>query len=253
MAKTKTSGVGGAKESKDQVKEMEVGEVGTGLGQQGKKLSLDTCIKVVGESLLMGRKALKMELAVCLSIFAGAGKVDAQVKEVVMGVYQKAGYKWETSGDAHYKTANRRMNASAALYEKLGQEELQKWIGEAQEEKLIHAVVAGLEQYEFSSMDEVLYFVGKDSNVGRKEKEQEQKGGEAAGAGGQEKEKETEHEPYRFAVGRVKVVLPWGTTADVMMKLAAKIIKEARKLEDQELAQTRGSKEVGREAGAVLH
>jgi hypothetical protein len=194
-------------------------------------LSMASCIKAVTQSFTMGRKALHLELSVCLAILGSYSRA----KEKLVGVYQKSGYDCENPNSRHYKTVNRRINAATALFEKVGQKKIEEWIGDLTDTKLIEAVGKGLDQYEFDSMDAVLEFVGKGSNRTRTTKPKVDEKGEK-GEGTAIKTKEKEAVPVmKFNVGKLHIELPESATSQDMVKLAAKILDAARKKEQLEL------------------
>ena len=193
-------------------------------------LSVETCIKAISSSLVMGRKALVQELAVCIAITHGAQDGGADAKAMVVEVYAKGGYDCLTSTSRHYKTVNRRVNAAYALYSKLGHEVVEGWVGDASDGKILEAVVKGLSEHKFDSMDDVLEFTGKESNRTRSEVKKVVKRG---------KVKEPV-EMHKFLVEKVRIELPVTMSAAGMLKLAAKIINIARAKEQAELKQTMG-------------
>lgn len=179
-------------------------------------LSADTCVKHLGQSFLIGRRALGVELAVCLSIFAGAGNTERSAKQLVQEVYKRAGYDADNKHSRHYKTVNRRLNAAAALYNKLGHTVVAGWMDGHHEDKLIVAVTKGLETHKFDSLDDVLEFCGVRNNRTR----------EFSRVSGN---------MVRFGAGGVHVELPLEMSAENMLKLAAKIIDSARKKEQKDI------------------
>ena len=215
------------------------------------KLSPETCIKMLSDSLVFGRKSLKMELPVSIAICAGLGKKAAEEGiPTIMEVYKKAGYEYQDSKDRNYKTANRRANHALALYQKIGQKEVTKWVGDAEEEKLLECVLKGLEAYQFNSMDDVAEFAGRDSNRkrGRPTKEEAARRAEEAG-------EEEEAPTYRFAVSGVRVEIPQTMSAHDMITLATRILAAARKKEAEELKLTQKGKgkSAGKAATPMLH
>jgi hypothetical protein len=207
------------------------------------KLSDVTAVKAISQSMVAGRKALRTELAVCLAIFAAKGDTSKEAKEIVTKVYSQAGYEVADSNSRHYKTVNRRVNASASLFEKVGVGAIAKWVDGTEEQKMIEAIVKGLDEYKFDSMDDVLDFIGKSSNrkasASAAANDAQAQGKAAAAQKEGEKDKASikvkEVPMQHFAVGRVKVDLPEAMAAADMLKLAAKIIDAARKKEQAEL------------------
>lgn len=232
-------------------------------------LSIETAISAINGAMVMGRKALNTELAVCLAIFAAEGNSEANTKGMVVEVYVKAGYKAENSTAPHYKTVNRRVNAAAGLFNMVGSEQVLEWIGKSQEEKMISSILKGLDTYEFNSMDDVLEFCGRPNNRTQKQNAQANQGdnqgaqaadnkdadtnqGEAGanddkkpGDEGGDKAQEQQaapkggKQPVQMHVYRVpgaKVELPEDLSSEILLKLAAKLISAARAKEQAELA-----------------
>lgn len=187
-------------------------------------LSVETCIKHLNQSFLIGRRALVQELAVCVAIFAGAGNISIHTKQLVKEVYKAAGYDAENKKSRHYKTVNRRLNASAALYSKLGPNVVKEWIGNTREDSMLVAISKGLETHRFDSLDDVLEFSGRSNNRDRKVV----------------KPIEPQVPMQTFRVTGVKVEIPLDTDSETMLKLAAKIIDAARKKEQEELRNSAG-------------
>lgn len=198
------------------------------------KLSAETCVNYISNGLVMGRQALLLELSVCVSIFAGAGSISRETKQLVADVYKQAGYDAENKQSRHYKTVNRRVNASAALYSKLGAKKVAEWVGTREEDELLQAVATGLEEHKFESMDDVLEFAGRPSN---------RNASKAKGASKKPAKVKAEKPaiPMQvFRVPHVKVELPEDMSSEAMLKLAAKIIDAARKKEQTELRTAAG-------------
>lgn len=222
-------------------------------------LSMASCVKAISQSMSMARKALHLELAVCMAIL-GTG----DNKKKLVEVYSKAGYDCENPNSRHYKTVNRRVNGAAAAFEKIGQAKVKEWMGELTDKELISAVGKGLEEFKFDNMDAVLEFAGKDSNRGRAAAETKKTGegttiktgGEGEGEGAEEKEQEPEKveaKVYRVNVGKVHLSIPEETSAQDLIKIAAKILKLGRDKEALELNASMGKGAKGAEIGAALH
>lgn len=183
------------------------------------RLSAETCIKAVSQSLVMGRKALHTELAVCLAIFHSAGSTSSHAKALVTDVYSKAGYDCLNTASRHYKTVNRRVNAAAALYEQITPTALAEMVGNATEQRMLTAISKGLDTYQFSCMDDVLEFCGRDNNRTRAETSS----------------KEAAVDMIKFNVEHVHVELPATMSAGGLLRLAARIVNVARRKEQEDL------------------
>lgn len=188
------------------------------------KLSIETCVGALSESLGFGKRALNTELAISLALFTGAGAATQEVRGAVMGVYLKAGYDCETSSGKHYKTVNRRIGAAAGLYTKLGQEKVLEWIAGTSERKMLAAIITGIEPMGFQVMDDVLEYVGKTSNRGRPRKDPD-----------------LIVPTHRFTVGKMHIELPIAMGPVELIKLASKILAYARKMENEHVVELRQS------------
>ncbi len=215
-------------------------------------LSVDSCVKAVSQSLLIGRKALLTEMSVCLAIFSQAHSTDQTMKAVVVEVYERAGYDCVSTNTRHYKTVNRRVNAAAALYEKLGAEVISGFIGDTKDGKLIDAIAKGLSEHKFDCLDDVLDFAGKESNRTRKVGEKAEKVEKKTKVS---KKEEVAVPMYKFNVERVHVELPMSMSATGMVRLAAKILAVARDKEQAELKaiQAEGGGSISAGEPKVIH
>lgn len=179
-------------------------------------VSVDECVAAIKDSVTWGKKSLNTELAVALTLFAGAGNTDPEIKSVVQGVYLAAGYDCEDSSGRHYKTVNRRLNVCAALYGKLGRRKLEDWMNDKKGPAVIEAVRQGLEtNKKFGSMDDVVDYVGRISNRGRPKKDPNA----------------PEVKMTRISAGRVRIEVPEETEPEVLIQLSSKLLELARKKE----------------------
>lgn len=187
-------------------------------------LSPQTCVTALNKSMILGRKALQTELAICLAIFAGAGSTNREVRSLLTDLYCKAGYEASDTKSRHYKAVNRKVSAAASLYENIGGLAILHWVGNAQEDEVIDAVMRGLEAYQFESMDDVLQFTGRPSNRNH------------AGGRPKEKVKELIDQPLmKFNAGKIHVEVPRDASSQELIKMAGKLLRVARVKEQQEL------------------
>lgn len=118
-------------------------------------LSMETCVEALNRSAMNRKVAIQLEIAVGLAVFllhSGAGK-DART--MLNDAYAAAGYRCSKVSEIDYKTINRRINATAELYEKLP---VATWAGKLREEKLLIAMYQGIEPYEFYTIADVQRF-----------------------------------------------------------------------------------------------
>lgn len=119
------------------------------------KLTVETCIDAISVAVLNRRGALQIELAVGLALFHEHSGASRDARRILCEVYASSGYQCLNIQDSDYKTINRRINATADLYEKLP---IVKWIGKLYEQDMLRAVQLGLQPYEFLSYADVVRF-----------------------------------------------------------------------------------------------
>jgi hypothetical protein len=119
-------------------------------------LTIDMCVNALNWAALSRKSIFQVELAVGLAIFVMGGGVDRSTKKQLCDIYQSAGYECVEYGSIDYKTINRRINATAELYQKLGVGTLKKWIRGQQHEKILDAIVDGLRDYKFMNAADVV-------------------------------------------------------------------------------------------------
>lgn len=210
-----------------------VGQRKPGLsGQHG--LSLITCVRTLTQITISRRGLLNLEMAVGLAIFLDAGKADKASKGMLAEVYAKAGYDCAKSDGKDYKTVNRRIGASSALFGKLGLEVINHWAADRGETKLLQALAQRLVELNFSSLDDVLDYAGRVSNRTAKKEEKDAKPGtkggkpahaETSAGGGSVVSVKT---PWNIEVGEpgkeVVISLPPTLTEGQLVELASKIL-----------------------------
>lgn len=125
--------------------------------------------QAIANAALSRRAALHMELAVSLVHFTQEnGGTDSTGKANLKSVYAGAGYLCMTKADRDYKTVNRRLNAMAKAYDKIGSSVVNGWIeGEIDTAKLLDKVQGELLAFGFDTLDDVLDYVGVESNRSR--------------------------------------------------------------------------------------
>ena len=130
-------------------------------------VSSSSCVKALEKAMGFGRQALYLEVAVSLAVFASSSTgADRATKRVVEDIYAQAGYDTGIDGK-DYKTVRRRIDAGAALYEKLGEEAIFKMASGLRESKAIEAIAKNmLDNYKFTGINAVFEFAGKPVKVG---------------------------------------------------------------------------------------
>lgn len=118
-------------------------------------ITIETCIDALTIAVMNRRGAIQIELAVGLAVFHSHGGTNRDARRLLAEVYASTGYQCLTITDPDYKTINRRINATAELYEKLP---VDKWVGKLTEQNMLRALQEGLKPYEFLSYSDVARF-----------------------------------------------------------------------------------------------
>lgn len=136
--------------------------------REGKKdnrftqISMPVYVKALTDALMNRKAAIRLEMAVGLSVFIRYGSVDNVSKIQLQRVYQEAGYQTATSKDADYKTVRRRIDAAAGLFDFIGPDEIAEVTANNDEDAEIRALVRYLEDnYDFYTINGVLEKIGK--------------------------------------------------------------------------------------------
>jgi hypothetical protein len=124
-------------------------------------ISLQTYISAITSAAMSSKYALNLELSVGLAVFSESGATNLRTKRILSDIYKDAGYKCENATDPDYKTVQRRINVAADLFNFLGADTIESWIGNNAEMAIINSIVEGLKQYDLKSINGVLALVGK--------------------------------------------------------------------------------------------
>lgn len=111
------------------------------------------------------RDALLIEISVGLALFASlteTDKVDLPMKKALRAIYEKAGYACATPEGENYKSVQRWIGATAALFTHLGgHETIRDWVDDAPASKHVSLIQAALGPKKFAYISDVLTYVGK--------------------------------------------------------------------------------------------
>lgn len=118
-------------------------------------ISAKTCIKALSGAVLSRKAAFQTELGVSFAIFLVQGGTERGARQMLNEAYASAGMLCLTPADGDYKTINRRINATADLFNTIKLRTVKKWAGALDEDKLIAAMVEGLRPYELFSVADV--------------------------------------------------------------------------------------------------
>lgn len=135
--------------------------------QASSKIDYVVMVNAIAGAALSRRAALQMELAVSLVHFTQEKEgTDTTGKANMKAVYHGAGYLCMAKADRDYKTVNRRLNAMAKLFDKVGSSVVHGWIAKASEDtqEILDCVQAELVAFGFDTLDDVLEYVGTDTN-----------------------------------------------------------------------------------------
>jgi len=119
------------------------------------KLTIEVCATALAHAALNRKMILQLELAVGLCVFALHGSTDREARAMLNAAYAAAGYHCTHINEMDYKTVNRRINATASLFENLP---IKKWVGHLSDMDAIKAVCEGLEPYELFTIQDVLRY-----------------------------------------------------------------------------------------------
>lgn len=118
-------------------------------------LTIETCTTALQAAATNYKAAIQLELSVGLAVFHMQGGTSNEARATLKSVYAAAGWSCMKFADADYKTVNRRINATASLYEKVP---VAKWVGQLAEMMAIEAICEGLAPYELYTMQDVLRY-----------------------------------------------------------------------------------------------
>ena len=123
--------------------------------------------QAIANAALSRRAALQIELAVSLVHFTQeTGGTDTTGKANMKAVYHGAGYLCMAKSDRDYKTVNRRLNAMAKAFDKIGSSVVYSWMekGGKETQAILDSVQSELLAFGFDTLDDVLEYVGTDTN-----------------------------------------------------------------------------------------
>lgn len=119
------------------------------------RLSVETCAKALNTAAINRKSAFQTELSVGLAIFLVVGGTHKEARRVLCETYAAAGYQCLRPVDMDYKTVNRRINATADLFNKV---QVKSWAGKHSEGDMLRAIYIGLEPYELLTVADVQRF-----------------------------------------------------------------------------------------------
>lgn len=117
-------------------------------------LTAETCVEALNMAAINRKTAFRIELAVGLGVFLANGGAGHDAKRLLNQAYASAGYECLLVTGIDYKTVNRRINATADLYDQL-HASVAKWAGKHGNKELLSALCVGLEPYQFFTVKDV--------------------------------------------------------------------------------------------------
>ncbi len=193
------------------------------------QISFSTCVRTLSQVTMSRKGLLNLEMAVGLAVYLDAGKADKSAKAMLAEIYSKAGYDCDDSKGKDYKTVNRRIGASSALFGKLGMEVINHWVSEVEskgETRYLQAIAQHLVEMNFGSIDDILDYVGRTSNrTGPKSARAEtSSGGRGEAANDASSDAAV---VWKIAVGRAVVLVPKSMSSEELVALAQQILELA--------------------------
>lgn len=119
------------------------------------KLSIRTCVNALHGAALSRKTVLQIELAVGFGVFFVEDGTSKIARQALCEAYASAGYQCLHHEDADYKTVNRRINATADLFNTIGIKSVRRWVGQHNESRMLDALVEGLRPYELYTVSDV--------------------------------------------------------------------------------------------------
>lgn len=196
-------------------------------------LTIDTCIRTLYGAAMNRRTAFQTELAVGLAVFLAHGSTDKPARAMLCGAYNAAGYDCVASTGMDYKTVNRRINATACLFEKLP---VVLWAGKHKEDKLIVSLFNGLAPYEFFTVQDVMRFCSPERYLPTRQPISITPDPDALTAPGSGQQtindmfRRAEDRGRRVESGHLHFVIPEDATRDELVALATKLLEIAGEL-----------------------
>lgn len=197
-------------------------------------ISAETCVAALNIAAFNRKTAFRVEMAVGLAVFLVHGGAGRDARRMLSKAYNSAGYECVQVTGIDYKTVNRRINATAALYEKLP---VKTWAGKHSENNLLAALCAGLEPYEFYGVRDVQRYCSPEKVLPPRRQIVPAPDVLAPGANhtGQDAIKamfrrasdQVAEGARRVEVGHIAVVIPAETTREELVVMARKLLEMA--------------------------
>lgn len=112
--------------------------------------------QIIHAAAMNRRAALQTELAVGFAVFLDSYPSKRLARAQLQKIYNDAGCKCADPTDVNWKSVNRRIAASSALFDFMGHEEVRSWAGDLTKGPLIEALVKKIEPLKLNTVNEVL-------------------------------------------------------------------------------------------------
>lgn len=168
---------------------------------------------IIHAAAMNRRAALQTEIAVGFAVLLDSYPSKRLARAQLQKIYNDAGCKCEGPNDVNWKSVNRRIAASVALFDFMGHEEVREWAGDLVKAPLIEALVKKIEPLKLNTVNEVLIVCKGQKAVG---------GERAAGAG---------RKPgVRIETSHLKFSVPSNATPEELLEVAGKLMTMAQEM-----------------------
>ncbi len=125
-----------------------------------KTFNIEFCISSMNTSLMNSAAALQVEIAVSLLVYSNLGSAGINEKKVLRDVYASAGrFDCLKPDSPSYQTISRRMQRSAAVFDKIGAKKIGKLVNGKSDQEALDSLIIGIKHFELMSWDDVQQFV----------------------------------------------------------------------------------------------
>jgi hypothetical protein len=139
------------------------------------KTTIKAYANIIHAAAMNRRAALQTEIAVGFAVLLDSYPSKRLARAQLQKIYDDAGCKCAGPNDVNWKSINRRIAASIALFDFMGHEEVREWAGDLTKAPLVEALVKKIEPLKLSTVNEVLIVCkgaktksGETTSVGRK-------------------------------------------------------------------------------------
>jgi hypothetical protein len=171
--------------------------------------------KIIHAAAMNRRAALQTEIAVGFAVFLDSYPSKRLARAQLQKIYNDAGCKCEGPNDVNWKSVNRRIAASVALFDFLGHSDVRAWAGDLVKAPLIEALVKKLDPLKLNTVNEVLLVC---------------KGAKTGSAGGERAPGAGRKPGQRIETSHVKFSIPPGTTPEELLEVAGKLMTMAQEM-----------------------